>query len=90
MFCLKSENLVLQHWGDSVGVLLFIDLNFIFGDYKTVKKYGIQRINITKELNTVINMWLSARTASSSEYLLVNKNVPGRWLIFRNMFPRRR
>ena len=47
---------------------------FIFGDYKTVKKYGIQRINITRELNTVINMWLSARTASSSEYLLVNKN----------------
>tara|TARA_R110000765_G_scaffold110971_1_gene202499 strand:- start:1040 stop:2020 length:981 start_codon:yes stop_codon:yes gene_type:complete len=42
---------------------------FHFGDYKTKKTYGIQTIEINKELNTVLNLW---RKINSTEYLLLD------------------
>ena len=31
---------------------------FSFGDYKTRKKYGVQKIKVDKALNSVLNLWL--------------------------------
>ena len=43
---------------------------FSFGDYKTVKKFGVQQIPVPSKLNSVINTWLKFRSASSGKYLL--------------------
>jgi hypothetical protein len=42
---------------------------FSFGDYKTKKKYGVQKINVDKPLNSVLNLWLNFNT---TENLLVD------------------
>jgi integrase len=40
-----------------------------FNQYKTKDRYGLQVINIPKELNTLINKW---KKINNSDYLLVN------------------
>tara|TARA_R110000803_G_scaffold101544_1_gene169470 strand:+ start:672 stop:1655 length:984 start_codon:yes stop_codon:yes gene_type:complete len=42
---------------------------FSFGDYKTKKKYGVQKITIDKSLNSVLNLWLNF---NNTENLLLN------------------
>ena len=42
---------------------------FSFGDYKTKKKYGVQKIPVEKDLNSVLNLWLNF---NDSEWLLLN------------------
>jgi len=43
---------------------------FYFGDYKTKKKYGSQKVEISKKLNSVINLWRYYN--ADKEYLLYN------------------
>ena len=42
---------------------------FSFGDYKTKKKYGVQKIKVDKGLNSVLNLWLNF---NDSENLLLD------------------
>ena len=42
---------------------------FHFGEYKTAKKYGVNKVNIGKKLNSVLNIWLRH---NDSDSLLVN------------------
>tara|TARA_R100001163_G_scaffold32976_1_gene25570 strand:+ start:21997 stop:22950 length:954 start_codon:yes stop_codon:yes gene_type:complete len=43
---------------------------FHFGDYKTKKKYGSQKVEVSKKLNSVINLWRHYN--KDKEYLLYN------------------
>lgn len=45
---------------------------FSFGDYKTNKHYGTQKIDLSSKLNSVINLWLKYN--KDKEWLLYNKN----------------
>jgi hypothetical protein len=42
---------------------------FSFGNYKTSKIYGVQKIKVKKELNSVLNFWLNF---NKTEHLLIN------------------
>lgn len=46
---------------------------FVFQDYKTSKAYGIQYFKVPKDLNNVINLWLTAYP--NNKYLLGDSNA---------------
>lgn len=51
----------------------FIDKNFfIFNSYKTAKTYGQQKVEIPKELKTIINKWIKI---NPTDYLLFDSSL---------------
>lgn len=68
----KDYNKLSEKDKENNNYLVIVSRNkkfFSLGDYKTRKTYGVQEIEVKKELNTVLNLWLKFNT---SEYLLLN------------------
>ncbi len=62
-----------QHERHNNNYLVVISRNnkvFSFGDYKTAKIYGLKKIKLDKELNSVMNFWLNI---NNTKHLLITK-----------------
>ena len=72
MITSKDFNKLSQSEKDSNNYLVIVSRNnkyFTFGDYKTAKIHGVQKIKVDRELNSVINLW---RNFNDTEHLLLN------------------
>jgi hypothetical protein len=60
---------------------------FIFTNYKTSKKYGIQKIKIESDLLDIINLYLKHHPLNPDKKLLFKKNIEFRFLVFSDGSP---
>lgn len=65
----------------------YINKKFIFNNYKTNKKYGLQSLEIPNNLLEIINLYLKHHPLNPDKKLLFKKNIEFRFLVFSDGSP---
>jgi integrase len=60
---------------------------FIFNNYKTNKKYGLQSLEIPNDLLEIIDLYLKHHPLNPDKKLLFKKNIEFRFLVFSDGSP---
>ena len=85
------EMFFINHNKDSLdsnkNYLDYTNKKFIFNNYKTNKKYGLQSLEIPDNLLEIINLYLSHHPLNPDKKLLFKKNTEFRFLVFSDGSP---